>query len=78
MFAFVTKWWRPFQYFNCVVSISLSFLVLWLPESPRFYHSNKLFNDARRIFTKIGRVNKKLTVDQEYEGKFEDEMTSDA
>jgi hypothetical protein len=67
VFAFATTYWRPFQYYNVIISITFSFLVLWLPESPRFFHSHKRFDEARQIFTRMGRCNKVLKAEEHYE-----------
>ena len=59
--------------YNLILSSVLCILILWIPESPRFYYSNKNYDEARQILTFIGRTNGKLDKDEQYDQKFVDE-----
>ena len=40
-----------------LASISMLLTLIWLPESPRFLHSHKRFDEARKVMERISRIN---------------------
>lgn len=78
LFAFFTKDWRSFQYFNLILSIFLCSVAIWIPESPRYLHSKNNFGRARKVLTYISIRNKVLRPDQKYNRTFVEEQARQA
>jgi hypothetical protein len=56
-FYYVSKWWQFLQIPTIVLAI-IGFLSLaFMPETPRFYLSQRRFDDARKVFKFIALKN---------------------
>ena len=56
-FMYISKSWRPIYFASVFMSAAAVLMVIILPESPKFLISTKQFDKARKVFTKIARIN---------------------
>eukprot|EP00350_Pseudokeronopsis_sp_OXSARD2_P012547 CAMPEP_0170547040 /NCGR_PEP_ID=MMETSP0211-20121228/5397_1 /TAXON_ID=311385 /ORGANISM="Pseudokeronopsis sp., Strain OXSARD2" /LENGTH=126 /DNA_ID=CAMNT_0010851827 /DNA_START=577 /DNA_END=957 /DNA_ORIENTATION=+ len=68
-FEFISKIWTHFFWFvvclNILVLLNITFL---FPESPKYYYGQKRFDESRKVFNYIGKMNgSKETITQAYD-----------
>lgn len=57
-FWFISKYWDTLAYSGGVLTVISFIMTIWkLPESPRFYFSQKKFDQARKVLEQIAEFN---------------------
>lgn len=57
-FLVVSKYWVPFQIFFCVTNALCCISIAFVPESPKYLISKKLYDEARQSLLFIAKFNK--------------------
>ena len=67
---FISKYWIPINVFGGVLTAVSAVGVYFLPESPKFFVSQRRYDEARQAINFIARTNKQ----KEFNGKFDREV----
>ena len=71
-FWFISIKWQYLEIFAaCITVIGIVFVTVFIPESPKFYLSNKRFKEARVSLSYIAKFNK--GGDAKFQGRFDRE-----
>ena len=54
---YVSKSWRYLYFGSSLLAVAALSMVVSMPESPKFLISMKRFDEARKVFSLIGRKN---------------------
>ncbi len=71
-FKWIIKHWLYYEIFGFCILCTGTLAFSFLPESPGFYYSNKKYDQARKVFSKIARVNRVKNYDPDF--KFDTEI----
>lgn len=71
-FWFVCPYWQinaGYALFFAVVSLIL--ILVWLPESPRYYYGKKMFDKCRAVMEKVSKMNLNQKITFKFDGEFD-------
>lgn len=71
-FYFISKYWLWFQVFGWSLNVLTVICVIFMPESPKYLLTKKLYEECRSVITRIAHVNGKNN--GRFEGRFDCEV----